>query len=120
MRYDFIQAYCLAKKGAEEDWKEEWDAIRYSVCGKMFALVGNDREGKSVISVKHDPEYGEELREKYPVDIAPPYYLNKTHWSSLSLNGNVPEEVLKQMLDGSYELIFNSLSKKVRNEILNR
>jgi predicted DNA-binding protein (MmcQ/YjbR family) len=57
------------------------------------------------------------LREKYK-DIVPGYHLNKTHWSSMFLNGDVPEMVLKQMLDASYELIFNSLSKKIQNEIL--
>ena len=119
MKYDFIQAYCLSKKGVKEDYKEEWDAIRYSVCGKMFALIGNDGKGQPIISVKHIPEYGEELREKYE-EISPAYYMNKTHWSSMLLEGNVPEKVLKQMLDGSYELIFNSLSKKIQNEILNQ
>jgi predicted DNA-binding protein (MmcQ/YjbR family) len=70
MNYDFIQAHCLSKKGAEEDYKQEWDAIRYSVCGKMFALVGNDG---AIISVKHTSEQGEELREKYR-DIVQGYY----------------------------------------------
>ena len=119
MNYDFIQDYCLSKKGAEEDYKQEWDAIRYSVRGKMFVLVGNDGEGKSVISLKHTAEHSEALREKYK-DIAPGYYLNKTLWSSVFLGGNVPEAVLKQMIDESYELIFNSLPKKVQNEILNK
>jgi predicted DNA-binding protein (MmcQ/YjbR family) len=118
MNYDFIQAHCLSKKGAEEDYKQEWDAIRYAVRGKMFALVCNDGEGRAVISVKHTPENGEELREKY-ADIVPGYYLNKTHWSSVFLNGNVPETVLKQMLDESHELVLRSLSKKTQNEILN-
>ncbi|MDR2027867.1 MAG: MmcQ/YjbR family DNA-binding protein, partial [Prevotellaceae bacterium] len=114
-----IQAHCLSKKGAEEDYKQEWDAIRYSVRGKMFALVGNDGEGNAIISVKHTPEQGEELREKYS-DIVPGYYLNKTHWSSVRLNGDVPETVLKQMLDVSYGLVFNSLSRKIQNEITNQ
>ena len=116
MNYDFIQSHCLSKKGVEEDYKQEWDAIRYMIRGKMFAMVGNDGEGRPIISVKHTPEHGEELREKY-ADIIPGYYLNKTHWSSMFLNGNVPETVLKHMLDESYELIFNALPKKVRNEI---
>jgi predicted DNA-binding protein (MmcQ/YjbR family) len=119
MKYDFIQEYCLAKKGAEEDYKVEWDALRFSVRGKMFALVGNDNTGKSIISLKHSAERGVELREKYE-DITPGYYLNKTHWSSVFLGGNVPEAVLKQMLDESYELIFNSLPKKVQKEIINQ
>jgi predicted DNA-binding protein (MmcQ/YjbR family) len=116
MMCDFIQEYCLAKKAAEEDYKQEWDAIRYMLRGKMFAMVGNDGEGRPIISVKHTPEHGKELREKY-TDVIPGYYLNKTHWSSVFLNGNLPETVLKQMLDESYELIFNSLSKKAQSEI---
>jgi predicted DNA-binding protein (MmcQ/YjbR family) len=85
----------------------------------MFALIGNDSSGKSIISVKHTPESGEQLRDKYP-EIVAGYYLNKTHWSSMDLSGNVPEDVLKQMLDCSYDLIFNSLSRKVQTEILNQ
>jgi predicted DNA-binding protein (MmcQ/YjbR family) len=119
MNYDFIQAHCLSKKGAEEDYKQEWDAIRYSVRGKMFALAGNDAEGNAIISVRHTPKQGRELREKYS-EIVPVYYLNKTHWSSVYLSGNVTEAVLKQMLDVSYGLVFNSLSRKARNEILNQ
>jgi predicted DNA-binding protein (MmcQ/YjbR family) len=116
MDYDFIQAHCLAKKGAEEEYKETWDAICYSVRGKIFALVGNDGEGRACISVKHTPEQGEELRARYR-DIVPGYHLNKIHWSSLFLNGDVPGTVLKRMLDVSHELVFLSLSKKIRNEI---
>ena len=114
--YDFIEEHCLSKKAAVEDFKQEWDAIRYTVRGKMFALVGYDGEGRSIISVKHTPKRGIELREKYK-DIVPGYYLNKTHWSSVLLNGTLPEVVLKQMLDESYELIFNSLSEKAKKEI---
>jgi predicted DNA-binding protein (MmcQ/YjbR family) len=117
--YEFIQSYCLSKIGAEEDYKQEWDAIRYMVRGKMFAVIHNDRDGISVISVKHTPERGLELREKYS-DVIPGYHFNKIHWSSAYLNGILPEAVLKQMLDESYELIFNSLSKKARNEIMNQ
>ena len=116
MNYEFLQEYCLSKKAAAEDYKQEWDAIRYTVRGKMFALVGNDNTGKAIISLKHSPEQGEALREKYE-DIAPGYYLNKTLWSSVFLGGHVPETVLKQMIDESYELVFNSLPKKIQKEI---
>ena len=119
MNYEFIQAHCLSKKAAVEDFKQERNAIRYMVNGKMFAMVGNDSEGQPIISVKHTPEHGVELREQY-ADIVPGYYLNKVHWSSMFLNGSVPEAVLKKMLDESYDLIFNSLFKKIQNEITNQ
>ena len=118
MMCDFIQSHCLSKRAAEEDYKAEWDAIRYTVCGKMFAIIHSDSEGIPVISVKHVPEHGIELREKYS-EIIPGYHFNKTHWSSVYLNGNLPETVLKQMLDESYELVFKKLPKKIQNEIIN-
>ena len=119
MKYDFIQRHCLAKSGATEDYKQEWDAIRYTVHGKIFALIGNDGEGRGVISVKHNPATGEELREQH-ADIIPGYHLNKKHWSSVLLNGSVPDTVVKQMLDESYELVFNALSKRIQDEIINQ
>ena len=115
--YDFIQSHCLSKKAAEEEYKPEWDAIRYMVCGKMFAVIHNDGKGLQVISVKLTPEHGIELREKYD-EIIPGYHFNKTHWSSVYLNGNLPEKVLKQMLDESYELVCKKLPKKIQNEII--
>ncbi|MDR0766816.1 MAG: MmcQ/YjbR family DNA-binding protein [Odoribacteraceae bacterium] len=116
MKYDFIQEYCLSKEGTEEDYKAEWDAIRYSVRGKMYALVGNNGEGMGVITVKLPPGYGLELREQY-AEITPGYHFNKTHWNSMLLGGDVPDAVLKKMLDHSYNLILRSLSKKAQKEI---
>ncbi|MNP85293.1 hypothetical protein D3C76_1849660 [compost metagenome] len=57
------------------------------------------------------------LRENYD-DIIEGYYMNKVHWNSVFLDGNVPEDVIKQMIDMSYNLIFGSLTKKVQKSIL--
>ena len=53
--YEFIQKCCLAGKGVEEDYKREWDAVRYLIGGKMFALVGNYKvfRGKLWVSELH-------------------------------------------------------------------
>jgi predicted DNA-binding protein (MmcQ/YjbR family) len=116
MTYDFIQAYCLSKAAAEEEFKADWDAILYKVGGKMFALIGDDASDESVISVKLDPDYACELREHY-ADITPGYHLNKTHWSSIKLNGSVPAELLKEAIDQSYKLVMGGLSKKKQREL---
>ncbi|MBM7868495.1 MmcQ/YjbR family DNA-binding protein [Heliobacterium gestii] len=118
MKYSWLDQYCLNKKGAEKDFQVEWNATRYMIRGKMFALQGCNKENKPIITVKLDPMYGDFLRRQYK-DIVPGYYMNKTHWNSLSLDGDVPDDVVKDMLDKSHELIFNSLSKKVQKEISN-
>ncbi|MDR0928077.1 MAG: MmcQ/YjbR family DNA-binding protein [Ignavibacteria bacterium] len=116
MQYDWIEQYLLPMKGVEVEYKAEWDAILYKIGGKIFAMVGNDKDGNDVISMKLLPEYGIELREKYD-DIAPGYHLNKVHWNSMQLNGNVPDDVAKTMLTQSYNLVFAGLTKKQQQNI---
>lgn len=119
MKYDWIDGYCLSKKGVEKDFKVEWDATRYLIRGKMFALQGGDKEKKAIITLKCEPPYGQYLREQYRHIIAG-YYMNKEHWNSVYLEGDVPDDVVKQMIDMSYGLILNSLNKKTQKEIMER
>jgi len=116
MKYAWIEDYCLFKKGVEKEYKAEWEALLYKVGGKMFVMQGQDNEGRSIITVKLEPPYGEFLRNEYD-DIRPGYYMNKLHWNSVDLNGSVSDDLLKTMLDQSYELVLHSLTKKAQNEI---
>ena len=117
MKYTWMDEYCLSKKGVEKEYKLEWNATRYMIKGKMFVLQGGDKDGKQIITVKLNPMHGEFLRHQYK-DIIPGYYMNKEHWNSLYLEGNVPDEVVRDMLDKSYSLVLASLSKKLQKEVL--
>ncbi|MFW2487693.1 MmcQ/YjbR family DNA-binding protein [Clostridium chromiireducens] len=117
MKYEWVDEYCLSKKGADKDFKEEWNATRYLIRGKMFVMLGGDKEGKPIITIKCDPSFGRFLRDEYE-DIIAGYYMNKEHWNSVYIEGKVPDEVVKQMIDMSYNLIFNSFSKKAQKEII--
>lgn len=117
MKYGFIEEYCLMKKAVKRDFKAEWNADRYMVNGKIFAMVGSNKHGRPIITLKLEPALGSLLREKYE-DIVPGYYMNKEHWNSLYLDGNVPDEVLLDMLDKAYESILKTFSKKALLEIL--
>ncbi|SFG15153.1 MmcQ/YjbR family DNA-binding protein [Sporolactobacillus nakayamae] len=118
MNTEWIDAYCLEKKGVERDYKEEWQATRYMIRGKIFAMRGGDKNGLPIITVKLLPDFGARLREEYEA-IVPGYYMNKTHWNSLYLDKDVSEEVLRIMLDQGYLIVLRSLSKKVQEEIGN-
>lgn len=117
MKYDWIDEYLLAKKGVHKDFKVEWGWDRYLLKGKMIAAICNDKTGKEIVTLKCDPLYGQELRSTYS-DIIPGYYMNKEHWNSVYIGGKVPDEILKKMIDQSYQLILGSLSKKAQKEIL--
>ena len=117
MNYPWLEEYLQAKKGCEKDYKAEWEATRYMLCGKMFALQGTDNQTQPIVTLKIEPSYGAILRQDYK-DIVPGYYMNKLHWNSVLLEGEVPEKILKEMVDESYNIIFQSLPKKKQREIL--
>ncbi|MCL1791777.1 MAG: MmcQ/YjbR family DNA-binding protein [Peptococcaceae bacterium] len=116
MNYPWLDEYCLQKPGATKDYKEDWQATRYMIGGKMFGLQGSDNTGRSVITLKLLPEDGDFLRSQY-VDIIPGYYMNKLHWNSVYLDGAVPDDILRDMIDKSYGILFASLPKKAQQEI---
>lgn len=118
MRYTWIDDYLLRKKGVTKDFKEEWNWIRYKIGEKMFAAVclGENQE-PYYITLKLEPLEGDFLRNQYE-DIIPGYYMNKTHWNSIKPDGAVPDELLKDLLDKSYQLVLDSFSRKKQQEIL--
>ena len=117
--YPWLDRHCLSKPGAVKDFKEEWNATRYMLCGKMFAMQGGDKTGRPIITLKLNPDDGHALRERYN-DIIPGYYMNKEHWNSVYLEGSVPDDVLRGMIDASHSLILESLPKKAREDILGK
>lgn len=120
MRYDWIDEYLMEKRSVTKDLQESWNWIRYMIGGKMFAAVCLDDKDKPVyITLKLMPAEGEFMREQYE-DIIPGYYCNKQHWNSVKADGNVPDELLKKMLDKSYTLVLEGFSKKRQREILEK
>lgn len=118
MKYSWLDEYLLAKKGVTKDLKTEWNWIRYQIGDKLFAAVCLDGENKPYyITLKLEPAEGEFLRGQYE-DILPGYYMNKQHWNSIRPDGAVPEELLRTLLDKSYQLVLTSLPKKRQTEIL--
>lgn len=117
MEHEWIDEYCRSKTGVERDYKVEWQATRYMIRGKIFAMIGGDKNGRPIITVKLAPATGAQLREEYP-DIIPGYHMNKVHWNSLYLESDVPERVLKGMLDQAHSIVLNGLSKKAREAII--
>lgn len=119
MNYEWTDSYLLNKAGVEKDFKPEWEAERYRIRDKMLAMRGTNKEGRPLLSLKLDPAFSEILRRQYPDEVIPGYYLNKTHWSSLYMDGAgaLPEETLERMCDNAYQLIFSALPAKIRAEI---
>ena len=118
MRYTWMDEYLLAQKGVTKDLQADWNWIRYQVGGKMFAALCLDDGGRPVyITLKLKPEEGEFWRGQYG-DVIPGYYMNKTHWNSINPDGQVPDDILRDVLDRPYALVLAGLSRKTQREIL--
>lgn len=118
MRYTWIDEYLLSKTGVTKDLQKDWNWIRYHIGGKMFAAVCLDENDKPYyITLKLEPAEGDFLRQQYE-DIIPGFYMNKMHWNSIKPDGEVPDDLLKDLLDKSYQLVLGGLSKKKQREIL--
>ena len=118
MKYPWIDEYLLSKKGVTKDLQESWNWIRYHVGGKMFAAICLNEENKPYyINLKLEPLEGDYFRSQYE-DVIPGYYSNKVHWNSTTPHASLPDQLLKNMLDKSYQLVLGGLSKKKQREIL--
>ncbi len=112
MRDGWLDEYLLGKPGVTKDFKEEWKWFRYQIGGKMFAALCLGEDGNPCyITLKLEPSEGDFLRQQYE-DIIPGYYMNKMHWNSVKPDGAVPDDLLRDLLDKSYQLVLGGLSKK--------
>jgi predicted DNA-binding protein (MmcQ/YjbR family) len=111
MNIEEIREYCLAKKGAEESFPFDNDTLVFKAGGKMFALLS--LENATSINLKCDPEHAVELRERY-AEILPGFHMNKKHWNTVVYNGSLPDDLIRSLIDESYDLVVARLSKKQR------
>lgn len=118
MNLDNIKKHCIGKPGAMEDFPFDFTTMVFKVGNKIFALTDiNDDPLR--ISLKCEPMYAISLRQDYK-SIIPGYHLNKLHWNTLILDGTVPDKLVKELIDHSYELVFKSLTKDKREEIVKK
>ena len=119
MKYEWIEEYLMKKAGVTKDFQEQWNWIRFYIGGKLFAAICRDDETNNpiYITLKLEPVEGEFYRKEYE-DIIPGYYMNKVHWNSVKADGNVPDDVVRDLLDRAYTVVFESLSKKRQREII--
>ncbi len=111
MNFKELDSYLLSKQGATFDYPFDEVVRVYRVGNKMFALMV-DEENLS-INLKCDPLYALELRSIYE-GIKAGYHMNKKHWNTVSVGGDVDDELLKELIDHSYELVYNKLPKRER------
>ncbi len=109
MHIEDFRNYCLNKPAVSEGFPFDEHTLVFKVGSKMFALAALDTIPLRV-NLKCEPSKALELREKYP-QITPGYHMNKKHWNSLSFETGLPEPLIKELIDHSYELAVKKMSK---------
>lgn len=110
-----LKEYCLEKPGASVNFPFDEKTMTINVGKKMFFLTdisANDLR----VNLKCNPFVAEDLRAEF-IGIIPGYHMNKKHWNTVYVNNDVPKEKILELIDHSYTLVYNSLTKKEREHI---
>ena len=108
-----LRRCCLSHTGAVEDFPFGPASSVFKVGGKMFAL--SPLKAKPLrVSVKCEPELAEGLRAAHEA-IRPGYHLNKRHWNTIYLDGSLPDRMVFDMIEDSYDLVVDALPKSRRS-----
>ena len=119
MNIEEYRTHCLAKAGTTESFpfSNLPDTLVFKVKGKMFAST--NVETFASFSIKCDPNTVDELRAQYPA-MREPSYFSKRHWSRVVMDGSIPDHILYEWLDTSYNLVIATLPQKIRTELENK
>ncbi|WP_299046847.1 MmcQ/YjbR family DNA-binding protein [uncultured Polaribacter sp.] len=119
MHIEELRDFCMSKKGVTEHFPFDDVTLVFKVMHKMFALtsLGKWEKGEQSINLKCNPEKSEDLRDEHE-GINPGFHMNKKHWNTVTLNtSDVSDDLVKELINHSYDLVVRGLTKKVKKEL---
>ncbi|QVY64114.1 MmcQ/YjbR family DNA-binding protein [Polaribacter sp. Q13] len=119
MHIEQLRDYCISKKGVTEHFPFDDVTLVFKVMNKMFLLTGltSWEKSEAKVNLKCNPEKAEELREEYE-GISAGFHMNKKHWNTVLLNSSdVSDDLAKELIDHSYDLVVSGLTKKIKEEL---
>ena len=110
-----LRDHCLSFTGAQETFPFGPDTSVFKVAGKMFALSHLGADSLRV-SLKCEPQLALALREAHAA-VLPGYHLNKRHWNTVIIDGSLPEQMVRDLIEDSYDLVVEQLPASRRKEL---
>ncbi|MGI8305557.1 MmcQ/YjbR family DNA-binding protein [Saccharopolyspora hattusasensis] len=106
---------CFALAGTREEFPFDETNSVFKVSGKIFAIsrLGGD---PLKVSLKCEPELAVHLRAQHPA-ITPGYHLNKRHWNTVVVDASVPDQLVLDMIEDSYDLVVAGLPKREQEKL---
>lgn len=117
MDYESAKASILAKPEAVELHPAGPDVTSFKVCHKLFATLAEGEDGVPYINLKCDPNRAQELRDTYSA-IQPGHRMNKVHWNTIVLDGSVPDDLILELIDHSFERVVDNLPTQDQERLL--
>ena len=90
---------------------QNWQLVRVRPTRRAF-LWTYEMNGVICLNVKCDPAWRDLWRSTYP-SVKPGYHQNKEHWNTILLDGSIPDDVIRQMIEESYRLVSDSPTKRI-------
>jgi len=115
MNYSELLAYLRAKPAAVESLPFYPDVPVFKVKGKVFAIA-SEKDGRGQVNLKCDPDWSEALRMCFD-SVKPGYHMNKRHWNTVFLDGDVPDFEIERMVDHSFAQVVKGLKKSQRSDL---
>ncbi len=110
-----LRDLCMAFPGSSETFPFGPNTSVFKVAGKMFAL-SQLAEHPLRVSLKCEPQLAEQLRETHSA-VLPGYHLNKRHWNTVIIDGSIPEQMIEEMIEDSYDLVVSKLPMSRRRAL---
>ena len=114
MTFNEIEQYIMSKYEVTYDYPFDEEVRVYRIFNKVFVLIVDEIPLK--INLKCDPIYALELRSLYK-SIESGYHMNKKHWNTVEVNGDIDDEFLKELIDHSFDMVVTGFSKKQQEMI---
>lgn len=116
MNIEELREYCLSIKEATEYMPFEDEYLIFRIFDKWFAVIRLD-DPVLKITVKCDPTQAIDLRENF-TSVEPAWHFNKKFWNSITLNGDMNDEIVKQWIRHSVKEVLKKLPKRTQAEYL--
>ncbi|WP_236791418.1 MmcQ/YjbR family DNA-binding protein [Amycolatopsis sp. GM8] len=110
-----LHRICLGLPGVREEFPFDEGSSVFKVAGKMFALCPL-KSRPLRINLKCDPDLAVQLRLEYPA-ITAGYHMNKRHWNTVVVDGSVPDRLVREMVEDSYDLVVAGLPKREQEKL---
>ncbi|MET7408028.1 MmcQ/YjbR family DNA-binding protein [Streptomyces sp. BPPL-273] len=108
-----LRGLCLSLNASVEDFPFNPETSVFKVLGKMFALSSLDGRPLTV-NLKCDPDDAIRLRGEYPGLVVPGWHMNKRHWNTVTADGGLPDRVVRELVEDSYDLVVAGLPRAER------